>query len=1359
MAASRINPNRPSIRLSPVHSRHNSRSTSPERIPSSIFQKLDPLLSNLSPESTLEALTSTDAVPSDEKGVRDILSQSISQVSQTERALGIRAAVAAQNLSLWHKEVASWAWPDQDDAKSGKGFLPSRESNHEENPPVTGLSAPSSPKESYYGSLPVSVVERYESRIDEIRDGMEDLNVEELKEHVLNAHIPSRSRPSSATSCMSVPPPLSYVQLSDFTAVVTATILRALPYLSRLNALLATWDVRLFVLRQVPGLLRELTLTRSALDSASHALRTPHSLTTDSIRYPDASLSADHFNLESAVVAVGRRMDRVLDALEGRLDSLPEKWIDELESIESDFAAWVVEAEQYKVQTEWLRSKAESQMAQARAAEQLPVTESVKQIRQDSSPDASVREPAADGLLVLPGQAFENETEHQHSPGLPSVGAKAPDQQDVQHATAPPDGCLRGNAPPILELPTSLPRPQIDRPKGNLTSLPVTDDLDTPTQSDFPPAPASSRKTPPTPAQTLCVNGCDSDNKENVPPPGFEHPGSMSPICQTPSTKSSPLSERGTSAESSFVQPATAPESEAQLSAATVSAFKGAAGEVDVCPDSPTDMATELEKEKQSVGETRPDTPSRSTEHTPKTISSIGQRSRLPTRSNRRIESNTPVAAVDSPLSTPNWSETRLPQSGQSVRSSQIPMAVPSPKIGSSSTPIKSHGSDEAIAGRGQRTVRKPLQSPIKLSKSRPVGKDTKAVHKKHRRQTSNESVGSSLSDRSSLISSPEVQAPRTVSSNVTSLGASPRPESLHRPTHGDYTLREDRLRRLQNQRPATRVSFQESRTVSLPLERFINERLEMGLGPQSAPDLALVKPSTTRSVTSADFPQPPKSRARSTPRDLSWVPIPPAPSAAARRPQLSRGKSANDLHSQNEVSNIAQSNKKIFGMNSARRAIEHLTQPRSIRLRQRLTAHPSLESLGVKRQELSYVEEHESELTDSGSRPPSSSKRSKHPRDQLDEKINTILNSLPGHIHLVDSNHEADTSSSSSSVDRRRRYRSESPTVPARSTTPAHSLTLMPAARRRQSHAFKTEDSCVKLYHLHHGGQSAPTKLFVRTVGEDGQRVMVRVGGGWADLGEYLREYVIHHGHRKVSETPRVEVEGINPRPSPPFVSPSPLLTPAPSALLSCGRASPSRPPSVLSARAPSSLTVRKKRRDSTASEVTSTRAVTTGHISHISSFTSPPPPVSHLPSSAGRRLSVSSGYSVSDTHSPALTAAAFAASEPRATPLGLAGPRPRARYESMSPEGEAWVADVLQKTRRSSSQNFASQFALSIPPDHDTDDRSEIDGSLAGHHLPKVRSIGDIGSTGTSRRVVLKGLGGRSGRHSIPVRSSHIL
>ncbi|KAJ5252875.1 hypothetical protein N7489_003285 [Penicillium chrysogenum] len=1357
MAASQISPSRPSIRLSPVqsHSRNNSRSTSVARIPGSVYQQLDPLLSNLSPESTLQALTSTDAVPSNEQAAHDILSRSISQVSPSERALGIRAAVAAQNLNLWHKEVQSWEWPNQHDAKVGMGFIPPHDSHSGGNPTTLRLLAPpSNTQESYYGSLLASVVERYEKRADEIRDGMDDLNVEELKEHVLNAHIPSRSRPSSATSCASVPPPLSYVQLSDFTAVITATILRALPHLSRLNALLATWEVRIFVLRQIPGLLRELSLTRSALDSSLHALRTPHSSAFGPSEFSDASLAADHLSLW------GRRMDRVLDALEGRPDSLPEQWIDDLEAIESDFAAWVVEADKYKVHSAWLRSQAEVQMAEMRAAESRRA-ESLEEIRQDPTSD-TVGSERSDDLCSPQEHAVEHEPELQCDLELSPGDAKPTRPQSVEDSTAPlqetplPADRVNGDTSPNSQVSiSSLSKSPIADKQEELTPVVVAEDLDTPTQSDFPPDPAISRRPFSVPVHTPCAIDRTSENKENIPPLGFQQlDGSVSPPGQA-STRASPLSEHGAPAEDPCVQHSTAPETEVKRAEVVVSVGLPAGERLRASvshEDSPDDTAAD-EKGRNSDEEGKQTAPhSQPTEvnHESRTISSpVGQDPTSLNGPSGQTQCDTPVAATISPVLTPNRSEIQVPKSRPSGWVSQIPMAVASPKSGSNPTAMKSyHPSNDGIADSCQRTVRKPLQSPIKLSKFRPgkpdVDKDGKVVHKiTHRRRTSTGSVGSLLSDHSSLISSPEAPEPRTASSNVTPLRPSSRSESTHAPSHGDYTLREDRLRRLENQKPDPRVSFQQSRTVSLPLERFINERLELGLGSESAPGVASVRPSRTRthSVTSGDFPKPPKTRSKITSQDTSAASVAPVQRLPAHRHQLSRGKSSTDLNSQHEMARIAERNKKTFGMNSARRAMEHLLQPKSLRWRQRLTAHPSLESLGVKRQELSYVEEHGSEPTDFGFRTSSPTKQSKQPRDQLDEKVNTILNSLPGNIHMVDSNHEADTSSSSSSLDRRMRYRSESPTGPARSNLPAHSLTLMPAARRRHSHAYKTEDSCVKLYHLHHGGQSAPTKLFVRTVGEEGQRVMVRVGGGWADLGEYLREYVIHHGRRKVSETPRVEVQGIKTRSSPSYASPGTMLSPA-TPYLASGRATPSRPPSVLSARPPSSLTVHKKRRGSTASDAMGTRAVTTGH---ISSFTSPPPTAAPLPSSAGRRLSVSSGYSIGDAHSPGNTATASIANDSRSTPLGLAGPKPRARYESMSPEGEAWVADVLQKTRRSSSLN-PPQFTLSMPPGHDPGDRFENgDGSVAGHSLPKVRSIGDIGSIGTSRRVVLKGLGSR--------------
>jgi hypothetical protein len=65
-------------------------------------------------------------------------------------------------------------------------------------------------------------------------------------------------------------------------------------------------------------------------------------------------------------------------------------------------------------------------------------------------------------------------------------------------------------------------------------------------------------------------------------------------------------------------------------------------------------------------------------------------------------------------------------------------------------------------------------------------------------------------------------------------------------------------------------------------------------------------------------------------------------------------------------------------------------------------------------------------------------------------------------------------------------------------------------------------------VYRFHRAGDEAPIRLFVRLVGENGERVMVRVGGGWSDLEAYLRTYAAHHGRRTISEA-RVEIEGVS--------------------------------------------------------------------------------------------------------------------------------------------------------------------------------------------------------------------------------------
>lgn len=343
----------PSTALSPGYkSRTPSRSRSPHRSPERNAQSSthppDPLLSNLSPESTLEALSAVDAVRAANGPAQNALAETIANVSPADRGFGVRAALAGQNLKQWYKELRSWQWPDKRDAGLGKGFLP----------PADGDSNPSAyvvAGKPYLGSLHSELALQYESRIEEIKDSMDTLGLDELKEHVLDQHVASRSRPVSASSTMSnIDAPLSYSQLSDFSALVTATILHALPVLSRLSMLLERWSVRMKVLRLIPGLLSGLSKTHTAVRLALDRINKGMLPDTDDQWFSRESFAAARSKLEANVSLVGAQMDNVLDTLEGREDSLPEPWIDEIDAIEAEFATWVSQAEKKALGNEWL---------------------------------------------------------------------------------------------------------------------------------------------------------------------------------------------------------------------------------------------------------------------------------------------------------------------------------------------------------------------------------------------------------------------------------------------------------------------------------------------------------------------------------------------------------------------------------------------------------------------------------------------------------------------------------------------------------------------------------------------------------------------------------------------------------------------------------------------------------------------------------------------------------------------------------------------------------------------------------------------------------------------------------------------
>ncbi|PKY06783.1 hypothetical protein P168DRAFT_265477 [Aspergillus campestris IBT 28561] len=1333
---------RPPVQLSPTALRTPPpRAQSPDRSSVPNYQILDPLLRSLSPESTLNALSSTDAVPRNEKAAHDILSRSISQVSPAERALGIRAAVAAQHLNLWYREIQAWSWPKRADVHLGKGFVP-----------------PIDPAEEHYGGLPAAVVTEHEKRIEEIRDGLDSLDVDELKEHVLNAHIPARSRPSSANSTVSVPPPLSYVQLSDFTTVITATILRVLPLLSRLNSLLATWDVRLLVLRQVPGLLRGLHQARSELDSASALLKSSTPPGEEDVLYSRANYHAKRVALESAVLSVGCRMDRLLDALEGREDSLPESWIDDLEAVEADFGSWVMEAEKRAVENEWRRMLAntkkdamQQELSQCSPAESISKGEDVvRSIRAASEPVLQTARPSHMETIV----------EEVLSPVESVRSRQCQDYLSVAPAQT-----------------TVAPSPVVNN-DAVADSTSVTSSSDSTDSSHSSASPPQPEEGPAVKEESdLSDNNTNATSTPTTNTP-YARPTDPEPFENEPRARNPVVHERDTTPDSPLVSdatPATGPSSSQQspVDRNTVDVAELAPAMAD--EDNATSDGSSLRNEPAHVEETSLPVETSSEESVCSTNDDHSSSSD-PNEVEHTLDlsnSQPPVHSEPSLVREDDVRDSELHPRPLDDASDQLHVpstgeATALPVVTARTTPAearainlgaqRSRGSVTPPPERHQNSVslvdekkheppacdghdneaqirrpKKPLESPIKLSTGRP-GRTSLGQNTKPRvRRESNISAGTS--DYPSLVSSPDIREPRTTSSNGTPLALQTPPHiqpnyraTSPTPPKSAHTLREDRLVRLDSQKRTPPTAFKHNRALSLPLERFINESMNFDYDPESGDD-ADTSPAAQRATrASADLSFQTERRPVDSPHHRSSTPTngPRRPARGRLEPPLEETTVQGSINSPKKLLNPWEHNKNAFVKNSSSEAThpepaaaKHST---TNRLRKQLTAHPSLESIGSYKTKSRPAEQAPaSSVRKTGSRSSTPTNQPRKPRDHLDEKISSILTTIPTRIRLMSSEeHPNDGRSVSSSLPlkARERFRSVSPSgTPSRSSTPAPSLMLTPAMpRRRLSHA--PEEGSVKLYHLHQNGKSAPTKLFVRAVGESGERVMVRVGGGWADLGEYLREYAIHHGRRHVSETPRVEVEGLSSRGSTPTGSPGNRYSPSGN-----GRTTPSRPRSVISNRPASSLDVRKKRRPSNVSDATDFRAASAGEALNLS--------FSPMSSVSRRRLSVSSNASFGATSS---------VSEARhgspAVPLGLAGPTPRSRQISMTPESEAWVEDVLGQARRSSSLkpsrcNAPLQESEPVPVRVPT--------------LPKSRSISDIGKAGSSRRIALRGLGNR--------------
>ncbi|PSK40194.1 GAS2-like protein 1 [Elsinoe australis] len=337
-------PNR-SPSISPVRSLSRSPSTSPSRFRlQSISQ--DPILRDLSPTKTLRALSSASHTETESD-----LMKSVEHVSGQDRAFGVRVAQTCKDLREWAVEVEAWEWPGTFEPPSPKERSQKRKrmlADHRV--PQSHFAEDSDDEdEGFWGSLPKELVLSYEARIDAIQQAMEDMDVEGLKNHVRNVHILPKANSPKQDEYVS----FRVRSVDDYTTLITATILQALPYLSWLTRLLNEWSIRLLVLRKVPGFLSGLDETQKQLDTAWSDF---------SLDKHDSQQSASpvrsHFQnmqtvLGSKVSALGQRLDSILDELEGRSETIPDSWIDHFESLELAYSNWVVKAERTLTGLAW----------------------------------------------------------------------------------------------------------------------------------------------------------------------------------------------------------------------------------------------------------------------------------------------------------------------------------------------------------------------------------------------------------------------------------------------------------------------------------------------------------------------------------------------------------------------------------------------------------------------------------------------------------------------------------------------------------------------------------------------------------------------------------------------------------------------------------------------------------------------------------------------------------------------------------------------------------------------------------------------------------------------------------------------
>ncbi|KAF2157409.1 hypothetical protein K461DRAFT_264319 [Myriangium duriaei CBS 260.36] len=1207
----------------------------------------DPLLRDLSPTKTLKAISGSST-----SRLESVLMKSVEHASDSDKAFGARVAQACKDLREWTTEVEAWEWPGtfappatRKDRKSKR-----RRMLADYHVDSSFFQDDSDGDEGgFWGSLPKELVQAYEMRIEQIQQAMVGLDVEGLKSHVRSVHIlPKHSKDQSRDEYVS----FRVRSMDDFTALITATILQALPYMTWLNRLLNEWSIRLVVLRKVPGFLHGLVDTQKQLDSAWTELAPDRHNSQEAVGPVRGRIEGLQTVLGSKVSALGQRLDNMLDELEGRPESLPDRWIDDFEALELAYSTWVVKAERTVTGLAWEFDLPTSVKGTSIMGPLTPTYEGLGFIT-----DSDVKAHAVHGGPAIfnassPSLASERRVES------PTLGQFPFGRQEREQSIATSRATsFRGRANSEFgrvvddAVSESLPRPQ-----ENGASEPNTIDFASMSRNRVapPPVPQDDRATrgPPSPSKSSRSPGprsrhvpIDVDpyreaallasiaqmNEKAEEPVSFNR----EPPLPLPQEDEVPVGSRSIAARRALfngdlenkqillrTQSPVRPFEHA--STAFTKLFKSSTSREPSRSRSSTGKATLKKKSRSSsvkrqavgtanrtsdlsFGATNSNTESDGRNHD--SVMSDGPRTslgyersmkrdfsfdidRLASSAHEQRDWSDKVVVAgprpasegdespdvgranrfDSPLTPAQGSEywplpvnavlaqEEISNPSQAIRSDAFeqmfvdtlpvsPVLYDDESFASNLAAFETYVQQIRSKNKMTDVMLDPTMDPmsdamldgvythaiddIKTRKARRSKTEGGRKRRHHRHQSEDVSSARSFDAPSMLrspTSTPEIQEASTIGFARPQEIHSPRRVRKHKSRRNKDALKSSssfeksyssvKPRLYLNIDSDADRSGSEKETNVLPRTAYerpsrvraapsaAHERPDTGNGHDEPIDVA---PEQSEEPTIEQFPHKHRERSDTTQSEPVF-PLPPT----SRGPSHLRSRSVKDT--QTMLQALRSDSERSFVGNSLG-AVKPL--PLAVAGSSQLDSPRSLERIDSERFEDAKEEQVASETDRVQPKTPAKSEKrresvSSSNGDYMDQHVNKVLKKMTSNVRF-----------STSEIPR-----------PKQGTQPLHhfeaqdgsgeegsqeGLTIRPAQASEPSLKQHLKDGETKLYHLQQPGRSQPIKLFVRLVGVD-ERVMVRVGGGWMDLEEYLRQYAEHHTHRAMRSGP-VEV------------------------------------------------------------------------------------------------------------------------------------------------------------------------------------------------------------------------------------------